>query len=70
MIKYSYIQEDKSMSRYNEASKLATIKYQKENLDQMVIRVKKGKREEYKEKAKAHGKSLAKYICDLIENDP
>lgn len=58
------------MSRYSEATKRATIKYQKENLDQMVIRVPKGKREEYKEKAKAHGKSLARYVCDLIENDP
>lgn len=57
-------------SKYNETSKNYTMKYQKENLDQIAIRVPKGKREEYKAKAEAHGKSLARYIMDLIENDP
>lgn len=72
MIKSSYgnRMEDKPMSRYSEASKEYTMKYQKEKLDQIAIRVPKGKREEYKAKAEAHGKSLARYICDLIENDP
>ena len=57
-------------SKYNETSKNYTMKYQKENLDQIAIRVPKGKRDEYKAKAEAHGKSLARYIMDLIENDP
>ena len=54
---------------YSEARKKATIKYQKEHLDTIVFRAPKGKRDEYKAKAAAHGKSLAKYIMDLIEND-
>lgn len=56
-------------SKYNETSKNYTMKYQKEKLDQIAIRVPKGKRDEYKAKAEAHGKSLARYIMDLIEND-
>lgn len=55
---------------YTEAGKRAVMKYHKEHLDQIAIRVPKGKREEYKKKAEAHGKPLARYIVDLIENDP
>lgn len=57
------------MARYTEAQKRATRKYQKEHQDLIAIRVPKGKREEYKAKAADHGKSLVRYIMDLIEND-
>ena len=40
---------------YTEAQKKATIKYMKNNLDDIKIRVPKGKREEYKEKARCLG---------------
>ena len=57
------------MAKYSEAQKQATYKYRAANLEQIAIRVPKGKRDEYKAKAEAHGKSLARYIMDLIEND-
>ena len=57
------------MSRYNENSKIATMKYQKTHLDQVAIRVPKGRREEFKKKAEARGLSLAAYICALIDAD-
>ena len=40
---------------YTEAQKKATMKYMKNNLDDIKIRVPKGKREEYKEKARSLG---------------
>lgn len=55
---------------YTESKKRANEKYHKAHLEQLAIRVPKGKRDEYKAKAEAHGKSLARYIMDLIENDP
>ena len=61
--------ETESVAKYSEAQKRAVCKYQKTHLDQIAIRVPKGKRDEYKAKAEAHGKSLARYIIDLIEND-
>lgn len=54
---------------YTEKQNIATQKYQKENLEQLRIWVKKGKLDEYKQKAKDKGLSLAAYITGLIEAD-
>lgn len=54
---------------YSEAQKRATAKYMKANLDDIKIRVPKGKKEEYKSIAQQRGKSLNQYIIDLIEAD-
>ncbi len=52
---------------YTQTQNKATQKYQKENLDQIAIRVPKGKREVYKKFAESQGKSLAGMIMELIE---
>lgn len=57
------------MSNYSEAQKRATMKYIKANLEEIKIRVPKGKKEEYKAKAESAGKSLTQYIIDLVEED-
>ena len=54
---------------YTEKQNIATQKYQKENLEQLRIWVKKGKLAEYKEKAKSKDMSLTAYIVHLIESD-
>lgn len=54
---------------YNEARNRATQKYHKAHLEQVAIRVQKGRREEFKKKAEARGLSLAAYICALIDAD-
>jgi hypothetical protein len=54
---------------YTDAQNKATQKYHKENLEQIAIRVPKGKREEYKEHAKKRGESLAGLICRLLDED-
>ena len=54
---------------YNESRKNAIMKYQKENLEQLRIWVKKGKLAEYKEQAKSKDMSLTAYIVHLIESD-
>lgn len=51
-----------------EAQSKANKKYF-EKFEDIKIRVPQGKREEYKEKAKQHGKSLNAYIIELIEKD-
>lgn len=57
------------MARYSEAQNRATQKYIKNNYDQIVIRIPKGKREIYKAHADSKGKSLNQLIIDLIETD-
>ena len=54
---------------YNEARNQASQKYNKEHLEQIAIRVRKGKREEYKEHAEKRGESLAGLIIRLLEED-
>ena len=54
---------------YSEAQKRATAKYMKEKLEDIKVRVPKGKREEYKAQAEAKGYSLNAYIIKLIEDD-
>lgn len=55
--------------KYNEAQKRASIKYLSEKTDDIRIRVPKGKKNEYKAQAEAHGLSLNAYIVKLIEAD-
>ena len=53
---------------YSEAQKKATIKYMKNNLDDIKIRVPKGQREEYKEKARLLGyNSFNSFVVQAIE---
>ena len=53
---------------YSEASKNATMKYMKKNLDDIKTRVPKGKREEYKTDAAALGySSLNNFVVQAIE---
>lgn len=50
-------------------SKLEATKRYHQKLDSVAIRVPKGKREVYKKFAESKGKSLRRYIMDLIEAD-
>lgn len=52
-----------------EAQRRASEKYIKENLEQIAIRVPKGKRQEYKDFAESQGKSLAGLIIELMEKE-
>lgn len=54
---------------YSEAQKKATAKYMKNKLDDIKVRVPKGKREVYKAHAERKGKSLNALIIELLEND-
>jgi len=53
-------------AKYTEAQAKAAKKHLA-NLEEIKVRVPKGKKEEYKVKAKADGKSLNQYIIDCIE---
>lgn len=56
------------MSYYSEAQKRATAKYMKENLDDIKVRVKKGKRDEYKREITKLGySSLNDFIIKAID---
>ena len=52
--------------KYTEAQAKASREYLK-NLDEIRIRIPKGKKEEYKQMAAAEGKSLNQFIIDKIE---
>lgn len=54
---------------YNDTSKKATMKYIKENLEEVRFRVRKGKKDRYKAHAERRGKSLTGLIVDLLEQD-
>lgn len=51
------------------AQKKATAKYEKNNYDDVRLRVKRGDREKIKAYAESIGKSLNGYINDLIKAD-
>lgn len=51
---------------YNEAQKRATMKYQKENLEQIAIRVPKGDRAALKTAAEEAGESMALFIINAV----
>lgn len=55
------------MARYSEAQNKSTQKYIKNNYDNIMVRVPKGKREFYKEQAAKLGKSLNQLIIELLE---
>ena len=54
-------------AKYTEAQKNASIKYLRENTDDIRIRVPKGKKEEYKQLAENNGMSLNALIIELLE---
>lgn len=54
---------------YSEAQKRATIKWKKENTEQITFDVKPGMKEIYKKQAAEHGMSLKGYIIHLLEAD-
>jgi predicted HicB family RNase H-like nuclease len=54
-------------AKYTEAQKNASIKYLRENTDDIRIRVPKGKKEEYKALAEQNGMSLNALIIELLE---
>lgn len=54
---------------YNDVSKKATMKYIKENLEEVRFRVRKGEKDRYKAHAERQGKSLTALIVDLLEQD-
>ena len=54
---------------YNEKSKKATMKYIKNNLEEVRFRVKKGDEERYEAHAQKRGKSLTALIVELLERD-
>lgn len=53
----------------SKAQMRATAKYEKNNYDDIRLRVKKGERELIKAHAEKQGKSLNAYINDLIKAD-
>lgn len=55
------------MSKYSEAQKNAVMKYQKEHLEQINIRVKKGSKQKYLDAAAARGQSLAQFLTDAAD---
>lgn len=55
------------MSKYTEAQKNATMRYQKEHLEQINIRVRKGCKQKYLDAAAARGQSLAQFMTDAAD---
>lgn len=52
---------------YSESQKKATMKYIKNNYDEIKIRVPKGKKEEYRQHAESMGTMLTPFIIQAIE---
>lgn len=55
------------MGKYNEKSKDYTIQYIKENLDEIKIRVPKGKKAYYKAAADRAGMSLTNFVVSSMD---
>lgn len=53
--------------KYSDAQKEATARYNKKAYDRINLIVKKGQRQIIKDYAASQGKSLNRFICDLIE---
>lgn len=53
--------------RYSDAQKEATARYNKKAYDRIDLIVKKGQRQIIKDFAAKQGKSLNRFVCDLIE---
>lgn len=52
---------------YTDSNKRATMKYLKANYENLYIRVKKGKKADYKSHAEKQGESLSAFIIRAIE---
>ena len=55
------------MAKYSDAQKEATARYNKKAYDRIDLIVKKGQRQIIKDFAAQQGKSLNRFICDLID---
>ena len=53
--------------KYYDSQKEATARYNKKAYDRINIIVKKGQRQVIKDFAASQGKSLNRFVCDLIE---
>ena len=53
--------------KYYDSQKEATARYNKKAYDRINIIVKKGQRQVVKDFAASQGKSLNRFVCDLIE---
>lgn len=53
---------------YSESQKRATMKYQREKMEQIAIRVKKGDREKLKAEAETQGQSMAQYVVQAVND--
>ena len=53
---------------YNQARNKASQKYQRETLEQIAIRVKKGDREKLKAEAETQGQSMAQYVVQAVND--
>lgn len=56
-------------NKYTEAQKNASLKYMKEKTDDIRIRVPKGTKARWASVAEAQGKSLQRFIIDLVEEN-
>ncbi len=54
------------MSKYTEKSKLYTMNYIKDKLDEFKVRVPKGRKEHYQAAAAAAGLSLNQFVVDAL----
>lgn len=54
-------------AKYYDSQKEATARYNKKTYDRINIIVKKGQRQVIKDFAASQGKSLNRFVCDLIE---
>ena len=57
------------MTKYSDAQKEATARYNKKAYDRIDLVVKKGQRQIIKDFAASQGKSLNRFICDAIEKE-
>ncbi len=55
--------------KYSNAQKEATARYNKKTYDRIELVVKKGQREIIKDFAASQGKSLNRFILDLVEQE-
>ena len=56
-------------SKYTEAQKAASMRYMKDNTDNIQIRMPKGTKDRWKAAANHVGKTLSKFITDLVEQE-
>jgi len=64
-----YIQELMTMPRYSDAQKEATARYNKKKYDRINLVVHKGQRQVIKDCAASQGKSLNRFILDVVEQE-